>query len=78
MLSPATETAPNENQHLSSAQAKDQWKPQEIGNTKKKRITLPTPGIEEPLEEADPPPSRAAYGDPNKIAQYFPELNSGL
>jgi glutamine amidotransferase len=68
---------------LSSVQARDTWKPQDTQNTKKKRISLTsmdvspsgTPIIE---REPDSPPPRAAYGDPNKIAQYFPELNQGF
>jgi len=68
---------------LSSAQPRDTWKPQDTQNTKKKRISPTaidispsgTPTIE---QELDSPPPRAAYGDPNKIAQYFPELNQGF
>jgi len=56
-------------------------KPQELGNTKKKRRSLI--GMENfPIQHnaAPPPPEEtevraAAYGDPMKIAQYFPELN---
>ncbi|KAH6680852.1 nucleophile aminohydrolase [Halenospora varia] len=53
-------------------------RPQEQGNTKKKRSAHPASTAEEvenyPEEEPISPP-RAAYGDPMKIAQYFPELN---
>jgi glutamine amidotransferase len=54
----------------------------EQGNTKKKRRSLV--GAENfPIQQAnvpEPPPEEpavrmTAYGDPNKIAQYFPELN---
>ncbi|RDL31993.1 uncharacterized protein BP5553_09395 [Venustampulla echinocandica] len=50
-------------------------RPQEQGNTKKKR-TWPEQDLETAQDEneLDTPP-RAAYGDPMKIAQYFPELN---
>ena len=62
---------------------RDPAKPQEQGNTKKKRRSLP--GIENTLSPSptqehspisDSPESRpSAFGDPMKIAQYFPELN---
>lgn len=65
-------------------------KPQEQGNTKKKREPISgTPQQQHPLnvhsytpspqEEASPPGSptlRSSFGDPAKIAQYFPELHS--
>ena len=48
-------------------------KPQEMGNTKKKRA----PNREEVQEQQQEveSPVRTAYGDPLKIAQYFPELH---
>jgi len=53
-------------------------KPQEQGNTKKKRISLSGSdgynGNNNVMVE-EPEPRAAAYGDPMKIAQYFPELN---
>lgn len=53
-------------------------KPQELGNTKKKRKSLL--GVENMTANRDPPQVEVevrptAYGDPLKIAQYFPELN---
>lgn len=56
-------------------------KPRELGNTKKKRRSLV--GVENIPAQQDTEPSpneerevrAAAYGDPLKIAQYFPELN---
>jgi glutamine amidotransferase len=58
-------------------------KPQEQGNTKKKRrslngIEIPYPTVQpqEPSPTPDSPELRpSAYGDPMKIAQFFPELN---
>ena len=56
-------------------------KPQEQGNTKKKRRSLSNREnqIQEQQPEPEPEPvpeARAiAYGDPMKIAQYFPELH---
>jgi glutamine amidotransferase len=41
----------------------------ERGNTKKKRRP-----VESETEQEPPPPERFAYGDPAKIAQFFPEL----
>jgi len=82
MLSPAQENTPiGDLRHVISnltASARDPTRPQELGNTKKKRKSLSsrTPSHtmqEEP--EPDSPPPRASYGDPLKIAQYFPELN---
>jgi glutamine amidotransferase len=78
-LSPATENASNEYRPLSCGQAKESWKPQEVGNTKKKRVSLAeSPRPDAPPPEPESPPTRASYGDPNKIAQYFPELHSGF
>jgi len=81
MLSPSQENIPisdlrNVNSNL-TASARDPTRPQEQGNTKKKRKSLSsrTPSYtmqEDP--EPDSPPPRASYGDPLKIAQYFPEL----
>jgi len=77
-LSPTTENLPS----LPSLSTRDSNRPQEMTNTKKKRKSL-TPRDREPQVQAEvetpvpdsPPPQRTAYGDPNKIAQYFPELN---
>jgi glutamine amidotransferase len=75
VLSPAVENLPPFN-------TRDPNRPQELTNTKKKRKSLTTREREpqahaesiEPVPDS-PPPQRTAYGDPNKIAQYFPELN---
>lgn len=48
-------------------------RPQELGNTKKKRVVLEGEEVEAAAPEPATPP-RTAYGDPLKIAQYFPEL----
>ncbi|KAH8600213.1 nucleophile aminohydrolase [Bisporella sp. PMI_857] len=67
--------------HLSSLKnVNTSQKPQELGNTKKKRKSLSGNGrenlIHQQYQEPDEPEPRAvAYGDPLKIAQYFPELN---
>jgi glutamine amidotransferase len=73
-LSPTTE-------NLLTFSTRELNRPQEMTNTKKKRKSL-TPRDREPQVQAevetpipDSPPQRTAYGDPNKIAQYFPELN---
>lgn len=69
---------------LSSLQTlRDPAKPQEQGNTKKKRRSLT--GMENnyaPIQQPAQPPipdspelRPSAYGDPMKIAQFFPELN---
>lgn len=55
-------------------------RPQEQGNTKKKRRSLPQMELlPEPESEhstgAITPEERPSYGDPAKIAQFFPELN---
>jgi glutamine amidotransferase len=84
MLSPAQENTPiNDLRQVISnltASARDPTRPQELGNTKKKRKSLSSRDATQiPQEDSDPvpdsPPPRAAYGDPLKIAQYFPELN---
>jgi glutamine amidotransferase len=57
---------------------RDPTRPQELGNTKKKRKSLSSrtpPQMQQEEPEPDSPPPRVAYGDPLKIAQYFPELN---
>jgi glutamine amidotransferase len=77
-LSPTTENLPS----LPSLSTRDSNRPQEMTNTKKKRKS-PITREREPQAQAEavepvpdsPPPQRTAYGDPNKIAQYFPELN---
>jgi glutamine amidotransferase len=61
-----------------TASARDPTRPQELGNTKKKRKSLSSCSPSQTMHEdpePDSPPPRAAYGDPLKIAQYFPELN---
>jgi glutamine amidotransferase len=52
-------------------------KPQELGNTKKKRAPTreEVQELERALAQANAQETRTAYGDPMKIAQYFPELN---
>jgi glutamine amidotransferase len=52
-------------------------KPQELGNTKKKRAPTreEVQELERALAQANVQETRTAYGDPMKIAQYFPELN---
>lgn len=57
---------------------RDSTRSQHIGNTKKKRISLSYTAVEESPPQPpvpDSPEPRASYGDPMKIAQYFPELN---
>jgi len=87
-LSPTIEAStshhPSDVRHRTSLHTpRNPTKPQEQGNTKKKRQSLPGPGIEnlyqatqpEHLPIPDSPEFRpTAYGDPLKIAQYFPEL----
>jgi glutamine amidotransferase len=82
MLSPTQENTPiNELRHVISnltASARDPAKPQEVRNTKKKRKSLSShtpPQIMQEDPEPDLRPPRTSYGDPLKIAQYFPELN---
>jgi glutamine amidotransferase len=72
---------------LSTITTRDSSKPQEQGNTKKKRRslldidvqTIPEPEIQPPeapaIVRAASPGERGAYGDPAKIAKYFPELH---
>jgi glutamine amidotransferase len=48
-------------------------KPQEMGNTKKKRA-LTREDVQEQQQEVESP-AQTAFGNPLKIAQYFPELN---
>jgi glutamine amidotransferase len=60
---------------------RDPSRPQEQGNTKKKRRSVPQ--VEPPLPAEPEPdriersdtPERTNYGDPAKIARFFPELN---
>ncbi|KAH8790736.1 nucleophile aminohydrolase [Hyaloscypha finlandica] len=82
MLSPTQENAPlSELRNVISnltASARDPTRPPELRNTKKKRKSLSShtpPQIMQEDPEPDSPPLRASYGDPLKIAQYFPELN---
>ncbi|TVY26288.1 putative glutamine amidotransferase [Lachnellula hyalina] len=48
---------------------------QELGNTKKKRSQTQQEQREQATQMEVESPVRTAYGDPLKIAQYFPELN---
>jgi glutamine amidotransferase len=82
MLSPTQDNTPiTELRHVISnlaASARDPTRPQEMGNTKKKRKSLSSrtpPQVMQEDPEPDSPPPRASYGDPLKIAQYFPELH---
>jgi glutamine amidotransferase len=60
---------------------RDPARPQEQGNTKKKRrsivaVELPVPPEPEPENiEQLATPERTNYGDPAKLARFFPELN---
>lgn len=60
---------------------RDPARPQEQGNTKKKRRSIaaiePFVQAESELEHVEQPatPERTSYGDPAKIARFFPELN---
>jgi len=85
-LSPTPESSPHRSidgdiRQLSSIKNTNaSAKPQEQGNTKKKRTSRggtenqvqQQPYVQEPDE---PEPRATAYGDPMKIAQFFPELN---
>lgn len=78
-LSPAVENATSTDQRTSLLQ---QIQHSETHNTKKKRISITArehvdPEPDSPAEPPIMPPLRkASYGDPNKIAQYFPELHT--
>ncbi|KAL2075282.1 hypothetical protein VTL71DRAFT_225 [Oculimacula yallundae] len=83
--SPANENAPPRtstplsdlrNISLLSLASQNSSKPQQLGNTKKKRTSLSTfePPQSTQASEPDSPVART-FGDPLKIAQYFPELN---
>jgi len=85
-LTPSLESSsiqpPLDIRHLSSLQnIRDPAKPQEQGNTKKKRRSLSgmenayAPNQQQPQIPDSPEVRPSAYGDPMKIAQYFPELN---
>lgn len=79
LLSSSPETDPR---HLAAVQNLSirEPKPQEMGNTKKKRKSLsgaenfPIQHDVVPTPQEEPETRSAAYGDPMKIAQYFPEL----
>ena len=61
---------------LASLSNREHSKPQEQVNIKKKRASLSN--YQPPRTQSvpdSPEPRPAAYGDPLKIAQYFPELN---
>ena len=86
-LTPTIESSavhpPLDIRHLSSLQnVRDPARPQEQGNTKKKRRSLGAmensyvPNQQQEPQIPDSPELRpSAYGDPMKIAQFFPELN---
>jgi glutamine amidotransferase len=92
-LTPTLESSsihpPLDIRQLSSPQTiRDPAKPQEQGNTKKKRRSLGgmentyAPNQQQQQQQQQPSPipdspelRPSAYGDPMKIAQYFPELN---
>lgn len=64
---------------LQNISARNPSRPQELGNIKKKRKSLSAHDAPQAVESVeiqipDSPPPRN-YGDPLKIAQYFPELN---
>ena len=72
-LSPAPEYRPASKEFHSNVitpmSARDPNRPQEMGNIKKKRKEL------EIVPDSPEQPPQRTFGDPNKIAQYFPELN---
>lgn len=78
---PTSPTSSVDGRHLATLPVnRDTSKPQEQGNTKKKRRSLSNyqSNPHEDSEDIAGPPEAsrsAAYGDPLKIAQYFPELN---
>lgn len=85
-LTPTLESSsihpPLDIRQLSLQNVRDPAKPQEEGNTKKKRRSLSementyAPNYQQQPVIPDSPELRpSAYGDPMKIAQYFPELN---
>jgi glutamine amidotransferase len=82
MLSPKHEDQPVSDpyhviSHLTPS-ARDPTRPQELGNTKKKRKSLSSHDPPQNPEEdsvSDSSPPRSVYGNPNKVAQYFPELD---
>lgn len=65
---------------ISPVSARDPAKPQEQGNTKKKRCSLAETDFPAPLQIDRSPTSTGgrsnSFGDPAKIAQFFPELDS--
>ena len=56
------------------------FRPQDEQNTRKRTTSTRTAGDFESIESPDTPPrpTTEAFGDPNKIAQYFPELDTGF
>jgi glutamine amidotransferase len=66
---------------VTSLTARDPARPQEQGNTKKKRRSIvavepPVPPEPEPENTEQPATlERMSYGDPAKLARFFPELN---
>ena len=60
---------------LHMVSARDPAQPQELGNTKKKRRSLPESVATARVAEERTRSSIGRTGDPAKIARYFPELN---
>lgn len=87
-LSSAVANAPTDKHTLSSPQIPHFGTQQQTHNTKKKRISaivLEDVGVgtapDSPVDSPVSPPGRGrgmSYGNPDKIAQYFPELNTGF
>lgn len=76
-----TELAPTETRSLTVPQATSHKHEPAQGNIKKKRASLTTidpfsgvAGLHE-ASPVTPEPTRTEFGNPNKIAQYFPELS---
>jgi glutamine amidotransferase len=81
-LNDLSPTQSNDIRILSALSHRDPSRPQEQGNTKKKRTSLsnylapPQPQVQEDISDSlERPERRQSYGDPLKIAKFFPELN---
>jgi glutamine amidotransferase len=81
---PDNNTPPTDIRRVKTIPCRDPARPQEQGNTKKKRRSLAhveaEPMVRPEPEQMDGAGSstseeRTSYGDPAKLAQYFPELN---
>jgi glutamine amidotransferase len=77
-----SESSPSSNpDSQSQSQSSSRRVKKEQGNTKKKRRSLPQSEMAQPERNAEQavgtvtPEERPSYGDPSKIAQFFPELN---